>query len=53
VIRKGNELQLEGQPLINATFYAPAKPTVLKVNGKNANIDFERNQLTVKLDNRK
>jgi hypothetical protein len=53
VIRKGNELQLEGQPLINATFYAPAKPTVLKVNGKNAKIDFDRNQLKVKLDNRK
>ncbi|HET9571840.1 MAG TPA: heparinase II/III family protein [Bacteroidales bacterium] len=53
VIRKGNELMVEGQPLIRATFYAPFKPANLLLNGKNTSVDFDRNQLTVKIDNRK
>lgn len=57
IVQKSNgkklELTVEGQPLINATFYSPAKPAALTLNGKDADVHYENKQLTVKIDNRK
>lgn len=57
VVRKnmGNKVELlvEGQPLINATFYAPAKPTEVCLNGQKSMVNYENKQLTVKIDTRR
>jgi hypothetical protein len=45
-------ITIDGQPLINASFYAPKQPTTLLLNGKNSNFDLDNQYLTFKLDNR-
>lgn len=56
VIQKlvGNTMSvtIDGQPLINASFYAPKIPRTLLVNGKEFNFDFDDQYLIFKLDNR-
>jgi oligo-alginate lyase len=49
---KKTELTVDGQPLINASFYSSTKPISLIINEKKANVNYEGKQLTVKIDNR-
>jgi hypothetical protein len=51
----GKKLQviIEGQPLINASFYAATKPASFVLNGQKADIRYEEKQLKIKIDNRK
>jgi oligo-alginate lyase len=49
---KNVELLVEGQPLINATFYSAFRPTVLSINGQKASVNFDNKQFTVKIDSR-
>ncbi|MCR4030657.1 MULTISPECIES: heparinase II/III family protein [Flavobacterium] len=43
---------IDGQPLINASFYAPKQLSTLLVNGKTSKFDLDNQYLTFKLDNR-
>jgi len=47
------ELLVQGQPLINATFYSEAKPSSLVLNGQKGDIHYEDKQMSVKIDARK
>lgn len=51
----GKEVQLtvEGQPLINATFFSPIKPASLIVNGFKSDVNYENRRISIKIDNRK
>ena len=46
------ELTVEGQPLINASFYIPTKPLSLTLNGGNTVVNYEDKQLKVSIDDR-
>lgn len=49
---KTMSVTIDGQPLINASFYMPKQPGSLLVNGKEASFDFDSPYLSLKLDNR-
>lgn len=51
----GKEVQItvDGQPLINATFFSPAKPASLILNDKKSDVNYDNQQINVKIDNRK
>ncbi|HJS00788.1 MAG TPA: heparinase II/III family protein, partial [Flavobacterium sp.] len=57
VVQKNNnnktEITIQGQPLINASFYSLNKPKELILNGKKEVILYEKNQISVKIDQRK
>lgn len=50
---KEGQLTVEGQPLMNATFYSPIKPASFILNGTKSDVNFENKQITVKIDRRK
>lgn len=49
---KNMQLEIDGQPLINAAFYVQSKPTSITVNGQKVNTEYTEEQLTIKIDNR-
>lgn len=57
IVQKNNnnktEITIQGQPLINASFYSLNKPKELILNGKKEVILYEKNQIYVKIDQRK
>lgn len=57
VVQKMNdtktEIIIEGQPLINASFYSLNKPKELILNGKQESVFYEKNQISIKIDKRK
>lgn len=57
VVQKRNdaktEIIVEGQPLINASFYSLNKPKELILNGKQESVFYEKNQIAIKIDKRR
>ncbi|AWK06269.1 heparinase [Flavobacterium crocinum] len=49
---KTMSVNIDGQPLINASFYAPKQLDTLLVNGVKSTFDLDGEYLSVKLDNR-
>lgn len=52
---EGKEVQItvEGQPLINATFFSKAQPATLILNNKKSDVNYSNQQINIKIDSRK
>ncbi|HLP05558.1 MAG TPA: heparinase II/III family protein, partial [Paludibacter sp.] len=46
------EINLQGQPLMNASFYSETKPSALFLNGEKSEVNYENKQLKIRIDNR-
>lgn len=51
-VGKETQITVNGQPLINATFFSPDKPASLILNDKKSNIKYENQKISVKIDMR-
>lgn len=52
-VGKETQITVNGQPLINATFFSAAKPTSLILNDKKSDVNYNNQQINIKIDNRK
>jgi hypothetical protein len=50
---KEAHITVQGQPLMNATFYSPLKPTSLIINGVKSELNYDNQKISVKIDSRK
>ncbi len=50
---KETQITVDGQPLMNATFFSAAKPASLILNDKKSDVNYNNQQINIKIDNRK
>lgn len=50
---KETQITVNGQPLINALFFSASKPASLILNDKKSDVNYNNQQINIKIDNRK